>query len=150
MNYYYKALDLLKTTFESCQFVNTITQGLNVIDNQKKNVFPLVHINILSASLPQGTANFRFEISVVDIRNQSKEPVTDKFRGNDNEIDNLNTTFAIINEAVTKLRLSVDDFEFEIGELQPILMANTNALDGWRIEIGIGFSNNELEVCCDD
>lgn len=150
MNYYYKALNLLKTTFESCQFVNTVTQGLNVIDNQKKNIFPLVHINILSASLPKGMANFRFEISVVDIRNQSKEPVTDKFRGNDNEIDNLNTTHAIINEAVTKLRLSPADFTFEISELQPILMAHTNALDGWRVEIEVGFSNNELEVCCDE
>lgn len=151
MNYYYKALYLLRDTFDSCQFVNTITQGLNkVIDDKKKNIYPLVHINILSASLPKGEANFRFEVMVMDVRKESTEPITDKFRGNDNEIDNLNTAHAIINEAVTKLRLSHDDFTFEVGELLPALMAHTNALDGWRVEIEIGFGNNELDICYND
>jgi hypothetical protein len=133
--------------------VNTITQGTDIIDNVKKNIFPLAHINILNASAPGQSNTFTFEIAVLDIRNVSKVKSNDKFLGNDNEIDNLNTCHAIINYALTKMQLERNAFDIEIetiSELSPILLEFTNMLDGWKVNLTLSIPNNLMSVCCED
>jgi hypothetical protein len=133
--------------------VNTITQGTDIIDNVKKNIFPLAHINILNASAPGQNNTFTFEIAVLDIRNVSKVKSNNKFLGNDNEIDNLNTCHAIINYALTKMQLERNEFDIEIetiSELSPILLEFTNMLDGWKVNLTLSIPNNAMSVCCED
>jgi hypothetical protein len=133
--------------------VNTITQGTDIIDNVKKNIFPLAHINILNASAPGQSNTFTFEIAVLDIRNVSKVKSNNKFLGNDNEIDNLNTCHAIINYALTKMQLERNAFDIEIetiSELSPILLEFTNMLDGWKVDLTLSIPNNAMSVCCED
>jgi hypothetical protein len=94
-----------------------------------------------------------FEVAVLDIRNVSKIKSDDKFVGNDNEIDNLNTCHAILNYMITKMQLkrNPDDIEVEtVSELSPILMEFTNMLDGWKVNITLSIPNNEMTVCCED
>ena len=153
MNYYYLALEYLRQALEDAPFINTITQGLNVIDTAKKNIFPLAHINPMGANINDGVVLIRFEVSALDIRNVAKKDTVTKFEGNDNEIDNLNCALGILTHMVTKLKRSYNEHDIEIEsitELQPILMAETNMLDGWSLEITVSVPNNELTVCCDD
>ena len=152
MKAFYNAVDYIKSTLETAPFLNTITHGTDIVDNVKKNIFPLAHINVLSSSIGAGVVNFTFEIAILDIRNISKVKVKDKFLGNDNELDNLNTCHAILNYMITKMRLQRNDFDIELQNdpsLQPIMMAFTNALDGWKCDIEISVPNNDLSVCCD-
>lgn len=152
MKAFYNAVDYIKSTLETAPFLNTITHGTDIVDNVKKNIFPLAHINVLSSSIGSGVVNFTFEIAILDIRNISKVRVKDKFLGNDNELDNLNTCHAILNYMITKMRLQRNDFDIELQNdpsLQPIMMAFTNALDGWKCDIEISVPNNDLSVCCD-
>jgi hypothetical protein len=150
MRAFYQAIAYIKSTLENAPLLNTITHGTDIIDNVKKNIFPLAHINILSSSINNGVVNFTFEIAVVDIRNISKINVTDKFLGNDNELDNLNTCHAILNYMITQMRLQRSDEDIELQNdptLQPILLAFTNALDGWKCDIEISVPNNDFTVC---
>ena len=153
MNQYYLALDYIKRSFEGAPFVNTITQGMNVPDMDKMTIFPLVHINIESGNLTDsGVATFRFTLECLDVRNMSKEIITDKFLGNDNEIDNLNCTFGILNFAISKMRLTNDENNIEliaVTEPTPILLQYTSALDGWHMEVTVSVPNN-ICVCCDE
>lgn len=150
MKAFYQAIGYIKSTLENAPLLNTITHGTDIIDNVKKNIFPLAHINILSSSINNGVVNFTFEIAVVDIRNISKINVTDKFLGNDNELDNLNTCHAILNYMITQMRLQRNDDDIELQNdptLQPILLAFTNALDGWKCDIEISVPNNDFTIC---
>lgn len=150
MNHYYLLLNFIKDALKDAPLVNTITQGTDIVDNNKKNLFPLAHINILSSSVGQDV-KMTFEVAVLDIRNVSKVKSKDKFVGNDNEIDNLNTCHAILNYMVTKMQLkrNKDDIEVDtISELSPILMEFTNMLDGWKVEVTLSIPNNIMTVCC--
>ncbi len=150
MKAFYNSIDYIKTTLEKAPLLNTISHGNDIIDNTKKSIFPLAHINILSSSIGQGEVKFTFEVAVVDIRNVSKIKGTDKFLGNDNELDNLNTCHAILNFMITNMRMQRNDFDIELlndPNLQPILMEFTNALDGWKCEVELSVPNNQIEVC---
>jgi hypothetical protein len=151
MKSFYKTIDYIKTTLESAPLLNTITHGTDIIDNVKKNIFPLAHINVMSSSINAGVVNFTFEIAILDIRNISKVKYKDKFLGNDNELDNLNTCHAILNYMIMSMRMKRNDNDIELMNeptLQPILMAFTNALDGWKCDIELSIPNNDFDVCC--
>lgn len=150
MNSFYKVVDFLKGHFESDSFVHTITHGVvNDVDIDKKNIFPLVHFSINNAQVIEGLIVYTFTIWVLDIRNFSKKPITDKFLKNDNELDNLNTTFAIANRLLTKLRLQrlPNDIElFANSTLEPVQFDFSNILDGWQFDIQLSIPN-DIEVC---
>ena len=152
MNQYYSCIYFLKDAFKDAPLLNTVTQGTDIIDNQKKNIFPLAHINIQSSSIQDGQVIFVFELAVVDIRNVSKVETVDKFIGNDNEIDNINTTHAIMNYAITKMKKKRNEHDIEVEEvaqLEPILMEFTNMLDGWKTTVTLSIPNNKISVCCE-
>lgn len=152
MNQYYKCIYFLRNALKDAPLLNTITQGTDIIDNVKKNIFPLAHINIQSSTVQDGQVLFVFEIAVVDIRNVSKLQPTDKFLSNTNEIDNLNTTHGILNYFVTKMKMKRNDDDIEVEEVapfDPILMEFTNMLDGWKTTVTLSIPNNEISVCCE-
>ena len=66
MNQYYKCLNFIRESLRNAPLVNTITQGTDIVDNQKKNIFPLAHINILRSSIGQDVT-MTFEVAVLDI-----------------------------------------------------------------------------------
>lgn len=151
MNSFYKVVEFLKSHFQNDTFVHTITHGvIEDIDVDKKNIFPLVHFQVTSAQIVEGLIVFTFQIHVLDIRNISKKPITDKFLKNDNELDNLNTCFAITNKFLTKLRLqrNSDDIElFANSTPTPVEFQFTNLLDGWVFDVQLSIPNNNIEVC---
>ena len=151
MNSFYKVVEFLKSHFENDIFVHTITHGvIEDIDVDKKNIFPLVHFQVTSAQIVEGLIVFTFQIHILDIRNISKKPITDKFLKNDNELDNLNTCFAITNKFLTKLRLQRNDDDIELYASSiptSVEFQFTNLLDGWVFDVQLSIPNNNIEVC---
>jgi hypothetical protein len=151
MNSFYKVVEFLKSHFENDNFVHTITHGvINDIDIDKKNIFPLTHFSVTGSQVVEGMIVFNFTIWVLDIRNISKKPLTDKFLKNDNELDNLNTCFAIANRFLTKLRLQQNDDDIELfanSNPTPIQYDFSNILDGWEFEVQLSIPNNNIEIC---
>lgn len=151
MREFYKVVDYLKTTLSNDINVHTITHGLrSMTDIDKKNIFPLVHLQVTSSTVSNSMATFIFEIAVVDLRNISKQPVSDKFLGNDNELDNLNTCHAVLNRLVSILQNQNNDYAIQlvnVPNLQPIIFEESNLLDGWRCDLELIIPNNEIIVC---
>lgn len=148
---FYTVIDFLKKLLQEDINVHTILHGLkSTLDISKKNIFPIAHIQVTSSTPDIGFVSFTFEVVVVDVRNVSKQVVTDKWLGNDNELDNLNTTHAVLNRLLTKLRNSNNEFNIQLNNeptCQPIIFEETNLLDGWRTDIELIIPNNKLNVC---
>lgn len=151
MREFYKVVDYLKETLSNDINVHTITHGLrSMTDIDKKNIFPLVHLQVTSSTVSNSMATFIFEVAVVDLRNISKQPVTDKFLGNDNELDNLNTCHAVLNRLVSILQNQNNNDGIQlvnVPTLQPIIFEESNLLDGWRCDLELIIPNNEIVVC---
>jgi hypothetical protein len=151
MNEFYTIVDYLKSLLEQDSLVNTIKHGLrSTTDIEKKNIFPLAHLQVVNSSIQNGYVSFNFEVAVVDIRNINKEPSVDKFYNNDNELDNLNTTFAVLNKLVTTLKNTNNENKIELIDFtqpQPIIFEEMNLLDGWRCELELAIPNNKVNGC---
>ena len=151
MNSFYKVVEFIKRHFENDIFVHKITHGvIEDIDVDKKNIFPLVHLSIISAQVLDGIIVYTFRIWALDIRNISKKPITDKFLKNDNELDNLNTCFAICNKFLTRVKLQrmPNDIELQaMSTLEPVQYEMSNTLDGWQFDVQLSIPNNNIEVC---
>jgi len=151
MREFYKVVDYLKTTLSNDINVHTITHGLrSMTDIDKKNIFPLVHLQVTSSTVSNSMATFIFEVAVVDLRNISKQQVSDKFLGNDNELDNLNTCHAVLNRLVSILQNQNNNDGIQlvnVPTLQPIIFEESNLLDGWRCDLELIIPNNEIVVC---
>jgi hypothetical protein len=53
---------------------------------------------------------------------------------------------------ITKMQLRRNENDIELlnePNLQPIFMAFTNALDGWKCDIELSVPNDQFSVCCD-
>ncbi len=156
MNTYYELIKHIKTIFEQDVLVNTVTTEDNptVIDNYKKNIYPLVHIAVTSApfldKLNLAYSRFVVEINVLDVRDNNKEEVNDKFWKNDNRHDNLNTTYAILKKArdrMVKDRLGTDITLVTSDAAIPNIYAFSNVLDGWTQNWTMDVPDELTNVC---
>lgn len=149
-NQFYIVMQFLYEMFSSDPDVRTITHGdLNDIDLNEKNIYGLVHIQPIGAAILPGLIQFNFEINCLDIRNEPKKASTDKWLKSDNELDNLNTMFAVVNNFVTKLRLQQNDADIDILETTsptPVRGDFTNILDGWQVQVQLTIPNT-IKVC---
>lgn len=150
MNKFYLTFDFIKKTFELDNLVHTITHGaVNDLDIEKKNLFPLVHIAVVSFEQTEGMIYFNYKIWCMGLRNILKKTSTSKFFKNDNEIDNLNETAAILNKFITRLRLQRHEHDIELvsySSAEAIEFDFTNILDGWTIDITLSIPN-DVGVC---
>ena len=141
MNTYYELIKSIKETFESDDRVSTVvTGGATDIDIYKKNIYPLVHVNVIDSPFigNESTAVVRYnvEVTVVDIRDINKnEIVNDKFWLNDDRHDNWNETRSILKEAENKLVKNINGSDITIEEASVATLlsfAKENTLDGWQ------------------
>ena len=155
MNSYYLLIQTLKDTFESDSRVSTvITDDSSALDNYKKNIFPLVHINVIDSPFisEQTTALVRFnvEVTVVDIRDVNKEIVNDKFWLNDNRNDIWNETRNILKEAENKLIKDIARTDITIvtsTSADKLSWAKENTLDGWQQTYTIDVPDTYTKSC---
>ena len=151
MKGYFYLLDTLRNEIDTIPLVNTITQGsLDDIDNYKQSVFPLVHL-IVNNITPNGNAiTFNLSIIAMDIVDISKEETTDKFLGNDNELDVLNTQLTVLMRIYESLRRG-DLFEgycqlAGAATIEPFTERFENYLAGMTLTVDIAMPN-QMSIC---
>lgn len=152
MNNFHLVVEFIKAWFNNDPDVNTVTHGATQItDDNKKNLFPIAHFNIVSSPVEKGSDLFTFEIAVLDQRTAPTEVITDKFYKIDNELDNLNLCHAILSRFVQHITTQNDeenDISYTtITDMLPLFYKFTNGLDGWGISITFSIPKNKINVC---
>ena len=152
MNQYSELLYYIKSLADADELVNTITKGdFEKLDLDKKNIFPLVHINITDGGFTNGSVvRFGVQIGAFDIRDINKELQTDKFFEQDNEVDNHNLTFAILNRMWLQMYVDFEKNNITASE-NPSLEIQTftrgNLLDGWILTFEVEVPNTTINLC---
>ena len=131
--------------------VNTVTTGdIYDIDLAKQSIFPLSHIIINNVTTQEQVLTFNISILAMDIVDESKEAITDIFRGNNNEQDILNTQLAVLNKLVMVLRkgtLYTDQYQLDgDATLEPFYERFDNRLAGWSATFNV-FVKNDISIC---
>lgn len=98
MTGYYLVLDQLMAELKSYPFVNNVTEGLgDEIDLSKQTIFPLSHVNILSANPIDNIVEFSIDVYAMDIVDISDTDL-------DNKIEVLNTQYNVLLRLYESLR----------------------------------------------
>jgi hypothetical protein len=152
---YNNLIETIKQTFESDDLVSTVVTGdATEVDNYKKNLFPLVHIDVENSPFlgvaNTSTSQYNVVITVVDIRDINKEEDRDKFWKNDNRHDNWNTTRHILRTAEVKMIKEVYGENINLvtvtgAELLSFVRENT--LDGWQQTWTIDVPDEYVKAC---
>tara|TARA_R110001606_G_scaffold369852_3_gene526081 strand:- start:9 stop:464 length:456 start_codon:yes stop_codon:yes gene_type:complete len=151
MQGFYNITTKIKETLALDDFVNTVTYGdIFEIDLNKQDIFPLSHFIVNSATLNGSVWQFNMSLLCMDIVDESKKDVVDKFLGNDNEQDVLNTQMAVINRLLELLRRG--DLHTELYQLEgsptiePFVDRFDNKLAGWTLTFDVLIPNG-MTIC---
>jgi hypothetical protein len=142
MNNFYKILDQLREFLLLSDFTNTVTFGeISDVDLDKLTNFPLVHLVIREAVIDENTIEFVLDVIAADIVDVSKELPEDKFLGNNNLQDILNTQLKVITDATNFFRRN-DYYSSGITitdtvRATPFLERFNNQLAGWEASISL-------------
>ena len=152
MNAYSTLLIYLKRLAEEDANVNHVTKGdFNEVDLDKMIIPPVVNINILSGSFSNGnTVSFNVELAALQQRDINKEVRTDDFWEQDNEVDNLNETHAILNRIWLKMYRDFEKNNITSSEnpnLEAIIFGTAKTLDGWLMTFEVEMPNNIIDIC---
>ena len=103
-----------------------------------------------SVSVEENVLRFNISILACDIVDQSKDVTTDRFTGNDNEQDILNTQLAVLNRLIQRLRmgqLHQDKYQLDGSpSLTPFHDRFENQLAGWSASMDI-LIYNDIYIC---
>lgn len=152
LNHYSELLKYLKQLALEDEKVKSVTQGIfDDLDLKKGQERNLVHVSVTGGSFgtDSSTVNFNIQLGAFADRRTYNLDEVDGFYGNTNEVDNLNTTLAIINRMWS---IMVNDFqEADIDATDtPTLLPYWNAandLDGWILNFEVEMPNNVIKLC---
>lgn len=143
----------LTSTIEEAlnQLTNTVSIGdISKVNLNKQDIFPLAHMIVNSVTVEEQVLRFSLTILACDIVDQSKDVTTDRFTGNDNEQDILNTQLAVLNRLIQRLRmgsLHTDMYQLEGNpSLEPFMDRFENQLAGWSATMDI-LIYNDIYIC---
>lgn len=150
MNHYSQLIYRIKEVGEP--LVNTVTKGnFEDVDLSKANLYPLLHIFVSGGNFNNGqTVVLSVQLGCFQQRVHSNELVNDKLFEDDNEVDNMNETLAILNEIWVRLLDDFDDKFITASEnptLEPVSNAYDNGLDGWILSFDLELPNERLTLC---
>ena len=93
-NAIFKIIDLIGGYLNEDEVVNSLfSLGADEIDHLKNDVFPLANIQLQSIDFQN--SQITFEITHLDIRDENKNGVEDKFTWNDNRLENWNVSYSV-------------------------------------------------------
>ena len=148
---YYQLTSTIEEQLRGTEFTNTVSIGdISNVNLNKQDIFPLAHIIVNSVSAEEQVLRFNVSILACDIVDQSKDLTTDRFTGNDNEQDILNTQLLVLNKLIQKLRmgsLHTDMYQLDGNpSLTPFSDRFENELAGWTADITI-LIYNDIYIC---
>lgn len=131
--------------------INTVTTGdITDVNLNKQDIFPLGHIIIDSVADEEQVLRFNMTILACDIVNQSKDLTVDRFTGNNDVQDILNTQLAVLNRLTQRLRMGTlytDMYQLEgVPTLTPFYDRFENQLAGWSASITV-LIYNDIYIC---
>tara|TARA_R110002167_G_scaffold58074_1_gene164897 strand:- start:530 stop:1000 length:471 start_codon:yes stop_codon:yes gene_type:complete len=131
--------------------INTVTTGdITDVNLNKQDIFPLGHIIIDSVTDEEQVLRFNMTILACDIVNLSKDPTVDRFTGNNDVQDILNTQLAVLNRLTQRLRMGTlytDMYQLDgIPTLTPFYDRFENQLAGWSASITV-LIYNDIYIC---
>ncbi len=131
--------------------INTVTTGdITDVNLNKQDIFPLGHIIIESVADEEQVLRFNMTILACDIVNQSKDLTVDRFTGNNDVQDILNTQLAVLNRLTQRLRMGTlytDMYQLDgVPTLTPFYDRFENQLAGWSATITV-LIYNDIYIC---
>jgi len=148
---YYQLTSTIEEQLRGTEFTNTVSIGdISNVNLNKQDIFPLAHIIVNSVSAEEQVLRFNISILACDIVDQSKDLTTDRFTGNDNEQDILNTQLLVLNKLIQKLRMGTLHQDMYQLDGNPILTPFNdrfeNQLAGWSATMTI-LIYNDIYIC---
>ncbi len=131
--------------------VNTVSTGdIYDVNLNKQDIFPLAHIIVNNVLQQEQTLTFNISIIAMDIVDQSKSETTDRFTGNNNEQDILNTQLGVLNKVIQVLRMGTlhqDKYQLDTDvNCEPFYDRFENQLAGWTATMDIVIYN-DIRIC---
>ena len=120
--------------------------GADEIDHLKNDVFPLANIQLQSIDFQN--SQITFEITHLDIRDENKNGVEDKFAWNDNRWENWSVSYSVLLNLLAKLKLiRIDGIEF-VSSSDPTIINKDfqTGLDGLVLSVTF-WVNPSVKIC---
>ena len=148
---FYQLTQTIKTELLQDKNINTVTTGdITDVNLNKQDIFPLGHIIINNVIDQENVLSFNISILACDIVDQSKSLTVDRFKGNNDVQDILNTQLAVLNRLIQRLRkgnLYTDMYQLEGNpNLTPFYDRFENQLAGWTATMDI-LIYNDIYIC---
>lgn len=148
---FYNITQIIKDELLNDVNINTVSTGdITDVNLYKFEIFPIGHIIINSVEQAEQTLTFSLSILVADVVDKSKELTVDRFKGNDNVQDILNTQLTVLNTLIQRLRKGTlyDDKYQLLGnpQLSPFYERFENQLAGWTADVSIQI-HNDINIC---
>tara|TARA_R100001369_G_scaffold22248_1_gene40558 strand:- start:712 stop:1182 length:471 start_codon:yes stop_codon:yes gene_type:complete len=148
---FYQLTETIKTELLEDKNINTVTTGdLTDVNLNKQDLFPLGHIIINSVIDEEQVLRFNISILACDIVDQSKDLTIDRFTGNNDVQDILNTQLAVLNRLIQRLRkgtLYTEMYQLDGNpNLTPFYDRFENQLAGWTATMDI-MIYNDINIC---
>ena len=148
---FFQLTETIKTELLQDVNVNTCTIGdITDVNLNKQDIFPLSHIIINSVVDEEQVLKFNITILACDIVNQSKGFTVDRFKGNNDVQDILNTQLAVLNRLIQRLRMGTlytDMYQLEGSPtLEPFYDRFENQLAGFSATMTV-MIYNDIYIC---
>ena len=148
---FYQLTETIKQQLLLDKNINTVTTGdISDVNLNKQDIFPLGHIIINNVVVDEQILTFNISILACDIVDQSKDLTLDRFKGNDNVQDILNTQLGVLNRLIQRLRmgnLHTDMYQLNGNpSLDPFYDRFENQLAGWSATMDIQIYN-DINIC---
>ena len=148
---FYQLTETIKEQLLLDKNINTVTTGdISDVNLNKQDIFPLGHLIVNTVAVNEQVLSFNISVLACDIVDQSKELTLDRFRGNDNVQDILNTQLGVLNKLIQRLRmgdLHTDMYQLSgTPTLLPFYDRFENQLAGWTATMDIQIYN-DIYIC---
>ncbi len=148
---FYQLTETIKTELLGDDNINTVTTGdITDVNLNKQDIFPLGHIIINNVVDEEQVLRFNITILACDIVDQSKSQTVDRFKGNNDVQDILNTQLAVLNRLIQRLRMGTlytDMYQLDSSpSLTPFYDRFENQLAGWSATMDI-MIYNDIYIC---
>ena len=148
---FYQLTEAIKDELLKDENINIVTTGdITDVNLNKQDIFPIGHIIVNNVVVEEQVLRFNISILACDIVNDSKDVVKNRFTGNTNLQDILNTQLAVLNRLIQRLRmgqLHTDMYQLE-GDpnLTPFYDRFENQLAGWTATLDVVIYN-DIYIC---
>lgn len=148
---FYQITETIKNQLLEDININTVTSGeISNVNLGKQDIFPLGHIIVNSVTVEEQALRFNITVLAMDIVNRSKQETIDRFTGNTNEQDILNTQLGVLNKLIQVLKrgtLHTEMYQLD-GDpsCDPFYDRFENELAGWSANMDI-LIYNDITIC---